>query len=217
MNLEKAKRVATSCLAMTSCGFLLWISQNQVAADTTDTSQQVVVAQSNVTTTTKKQTATVTGQFSQPNYNQSDSGNYANLDSANLDNDGKLTVSGWHATNNSQNRPYHYLIAYDPTNHQEISRQNITSNEINRPDVARVHNVYGATNSGFSTSFDLTHQLANLKNVQIISRYTDDQSGNGDAVDYWFAPINIDRNNYGHLDSAKTVNNRLELAGVFCK
>lgn len=53
MNLEKAKRVATSCLAMTSCGFLLWISQNQVAADTTDTSQQVVVAQSNVTTTTK--------------------------------------------------------------------------------------------------------------------------------------------------------------------
>lgn len=213
MNLEKAKRVATSCLAMTSCGFLLWVSQNQVNADTTGTSQQVVVEQSNVTTTTKNQVATVTEQHLQPSYNQSDNGNYANLDSANLDTNGRLTVSGWHTTNNSQNRPYHYLIAYDPTNHQEISRQNITSNEINRPDVARVHNVYGATNSGFSTSFDLTHQLANLNSIQIISRYTNDQAGNGNAVDYWFAPINIDRNNYGHLDSAKVVNNQVELTG----
>lgn len=213
MNLEKAKRVATSCLAMTSCGFLLWVSQNQVNADTIGTSQQAVVEQSNVTTTTKNQVATVTEQQSQPSYNQSDNGNYANLDSANLDTNGRLIVSGWHATNNSQNRPYHYLIAYNPTNHQEISRQNITSNEINRPDVARVHNVYGATNSGFNTSFDLTHQLANLNSIQIISRYTNDQSGNGDAVDYWFAPINIDRNNYGHLDSAKVVNNQLELTG----
>ena len=213
MNLEKAKRVATSCLAMTSCGFLLWVSQNQVNADTICTSQQAVVEQSDVTTTSKNQVATVTEQHSQPSYNQSDNGNYANLDSANLDTDGRLTVIGWHATNNSQNRPYHYLIAYDPTNHQEISRQNITSNEINRPDVARVHNVYGATNSGFSTSFDLTHQLANLNNIQIISRYTNDQAGNGNTVDYWYASINIDRNNYGHLDSAKVVNNQLELTG----
>ena len=60
MNLEKAKRVATSCLAMTSCGFLLWVSQNQVNADTIGTSQQAVVEQSDVTTTTKNQVATVT-------------------------------------------------------------------------------------------------------------------------------------------------------------
>lgn len=213
MNLEKAKRVATSCLAMTSCGFLLWVSQNQVNADTIGTSQQAVVEQSDVTTTTKNQVATVTEQQSQPSYNQSDNGNYANLDSANLDTNGRLIVSGWHATNNSQNRPYHYLVAYDPTNHQEISRQNITSNEINRPDVARVHNVYGATNSGFNTSFDLTHQLANLNNIQIISRYTNDQAGNGNAADYWFAPITIDRNNYGNLDGAKIVDQQLQLSG----
>ena len=94
MNLEKAKRVATSCLAMTSCGFLLWVSQNQVNADTIGTSQQAVVEQSDVTTTTKNQVATVTEQQSQPSYNQSDNGNYANLDSANLDTNGRLIVSG---------------------------------------------------------------------------------------------------------------------------
>ncbi|MCD7083982.1 hypothetical protein [Limosilactobacillus fastidiosus] len=114
---------------MTSCGFLLWVSQSNVNADVKSqvNEPQVGGTQSKVasqTTGEKQETST---------YDHSDSGNYAYLDSAKMNNNGVLSVSGWHATNAAENRPYHYLIAYDSTNHQEISSQNITNDEVTRP------------------------------------------------------------------------------------
>ena len=166
-----------------------------------------------VSTVTQTATADSQPEASQTNYNQSDHGNYACLDSAKLNDQAQLTVSGWHATNAAQDLPYHYIIAYDSTNHRELSRQNITDQEVSRPDVQQVHNVYNANNSGFNVTFNLKQQLANLQNIQIISRYTNDQAGNGNAADYWFSPIMIDQRNYGNLDSVKVVNNQLELSG----
>lgn len=124
-----------------------------------------------------------------------------------------MNVAGWHATNASQGRQYHYIIAYDVSNNCEIARQDITNNEVSRPDVAKVHPIYGAANSGFKTSFHLEKQLANLNQVRIISRYTDDQAGNGNSIDYWFAPFTVDRSNRANLDGAVVKDNQLKLTG----
>lgn len=145
--------------------------------------------------------------------NPHDQGNYAYLDQGKVNADGTLTVSGWHATNASKDRQYHYIIAFDPTHKTEITRQNISDQEVNRPDVAQAHPVYGADHSGFTTSFDLSDKLANLDRVQIVSRYTNDPAGNGNAVDYWFAPITIDRQNHAWLESTKVVDNQLRVNG----
>ena len=184
MDFNKAKEVATSCLAMSTCGFILWTSQTHIQADTVNAQeQQVQQSQQTTKATTAEQFAAQTSatneQQTDENYDQNDHGNYACLDSAKFNDQAQLTVSGWHATNAAQGRPYHYIIAYDSTNHREISRQNVTDQEVSRPDVQQVHNVYGASKSGFNVTFNLKQQLANLQNVQIISRYTNDQAGTG--------------------------------------
>lgn len=207
---KKGKLWCVALLTTVVTGIALGGASQSVLADSNsigDTSVQ------HVSTVTQTATADSQPEASQTNYNQSDHGNYACLDSAKLNDQAQLTVSGWHATNAAQDRPYHYIIAYDSTNHRELSRQNITDQEVSRPDVQQVHNVYNANNSGFNVTFNLRQQLANLQNVQIISRYTNDQAGNGNAADYWFSPITIDQRNYGNLDSVKVVNNQLELSG----
>ncbi|WP_283586668.1 C39 family peptidase [Limosilactobacillus vaginalis] len=214
--LESAKHVAMSALAMTSCGFLLWLSQTDGQADDSNvasvqTTQREESGEQQVQATINDQKVVATD--SQSNIDQNDHGNYANLDSAKLDDQGKLTASGWHATNESVNRPYHYIIAYDQTNHREISRQNITNQAVERPDVQRAHNVNGAAKSGFNVTFDLATALANTSNVQLVSRYTADPAGNNNSVDYWFAPITIDKNNYANLDTANVKDGQLELSG----
>ena len=143
-------------------------------------------------------------------WNTNDNGNYAWLDGVNTTNNGQLTVTGWHATNASQGRIYHYIIVLDQNNH-EIARKLVTS--VSRPDVQKAHNVYNATNSGFSTSLDLGNALANTDSVRIISRYSSAADGNSGYVDYWFAPVSIDQNNYACLDNVSVINGKLQFAG----
>ncbi len=149
----------------------------------------------------------------QTNINPNDHGNYGWLDQAKLNSDGSLNVSGWHATNESQGRQYHYIIAFDPTHNVEIARQNITDHEVSRPDIAKNYHVAGAGQSGFSAVFNFSSQLANLDRIQIISRYTDDAAGNGNSIDYWFAPIMVSRANLANLDKAIVADNQLVLSG----
>jgi len=53
-----------------------------------------------------------------------DDSNQGYLDS--IESDGKtVTISGWHATNQAANRPYHYIIAFDQTLGHEIARQKV--------------------------------------------------------------------------------------------
>lgn len=218
INLEHAKKVAMTGLAMTSCGFLLWVSQGTSHADEVTSQAITAPAQTTVTTDNEKAqqapaTANTQGQLAaSQSYNRNDNGNYANMDSAVLNPDGSLDASGWHATNASQGRQYHYIIALNQDN-KEIGRQNISDNEVARPDVQRVHNVYGAGQSGFNVHFDLSGAMADTSSVKLVSRYTTDPNGNGNSVDYWFAPITIDRRNYASLDDAEVVNNQLHVAG----
>ena len=144
-------------------------------------------------------------------WNTGDNGNYAWLDSSSINNAGVLSISGWHATNASEGRPYHYLIVLDQNNH-EIKRVRIT-NPVNRPDVQRVHNVYEADLSGFNQQIDLKSALAYTSSLKLISRYTDDPVGNGNYVDYYFAPITVNQSNNAYLDQVTAVGSNLVISG----
>ncbi|WP_251545293.1 N-acetylmuramoyl-L-alanine amidase [Limosilactobacillus caecicola] len=134
---------------------------------------------------------------------------------ANLDNissaDGKVTVSGWHASNQAMGKKYHYIIAYDSTTGREIARQLVT-NGVSRKDVAAVYpNTFNAANSGFNVTFTLTSQYAR-DDIQFVSRWTNDPAGNGaNTVDYWFNPVT--KNNRGSLDSWSISNGNLQVSG----
>ncbi len=122
-------------------------------------------------------------------------------------------MSGWHATNAAVNRPNHWLIAYDQTTRQELNRIQVQT-PVARPDVARVHNVYDAANSGFHEQLNLTPAaIANGDSITVVSRYTADPAGNGDAVDYWFAPFKIDTRNEAYLEGTKLTDNQLVVGG----
>lgn len=172
------------------------------------------------TLTSAQQATTQTSVAAQPapqtedsSYNKADQGNYAALDSVQLTQQGQLDVSGWHATNAAVNRPNHWLIAYDQTAQRELSRVQVQS-PVARPDVARVHDVYGAANAGFQAQLALTPAaIAHGDAIQVVSRYTDDPAGNGNPVDYWFAPVKIDSSNVAHLDQVQLSANQLTITG----
>lgn len=149
----------------------------------------------------------------EPVYDAADHGNYASLDQHTLDNNGQLHISGWHATNGALGKDYRYIILLNGQTHQEIARKNITNLTIKREDVAKVHNLYRADQSGFDVNFDLSNVIATTPSLQIVDRYTNDPEGNGQSVDYWFTPFVINHNNYGSLDSVKVENNQLKVNG----
>lgn len=144
------------------------------------------------------------------NWDQNDNGNYAYLDGAHLTTDGAIIATGWHATNASQGRAYHYIIALDQNGH-ELGRTLV--NPVTREDVRAAHNVYNAVHSGFSVKIDLGNALANTTAVQLISRYSSDAAGNAGYVDYWFAPVAVDQANRACLDQAKVTDGQLHLTG----
>lgn len=144
-------------------------------------------------------------------WNMADHGNYACLDYSAINDNGTLSVAGWHATNASAERPYHYLIVLDQNNH-EITRA-LIANPVNRPDVQRVHNVYEANRSGFNQQINLGAALANTSTLHLISRYTDDPVGNGNYVDYDFAPITVNQSNNAYLDKVAVNGQNLTIAG----
>ncbi|WP_278930737.1 M23 family metallopeptidase [Limosilactobacillus oris] len=176
---------------------------NQPNANTENTADQ---AGANEQATTDNGQETVT-------YDTKDNGNYAAVDNASLNTNGQLNINGWHATNDAKGKDYHYVIVLDQDN-KEIARQNVTDDAVARPDVQRVHNVYGAGQSGFNVQFNLSKSvLANTSSIRIISRYSSDPYGNQNNIDYWFAPITVDRKNYGYLDIVSVSNGQLNVAG----
>lgn len=142
-----------------------------------------------------------------------DQGNHAWLDKMQANADGQLTVTGWNATNQAAGKNYHYVILYDQTKGRELSRQLVNAANSKRLDVASAYrNVNNAANSGFNVTFDLNALSfdANDK-LQIISRYSNAANGEGQRVDYWFAPAN--RDNQGYLDSVNFSNGQLTVHG----
>lgn len=100
-----------------------------------------------------------------------------------------IRAKGWQAADSSIDKKYRYLIVLDAKNNREITRYKVAS--VVRPDVANVFSgIYGAINSGFDYQIPVTKELKG-KQVRVISRYTDDEKGNGNFVDYWFSTGSI--------------------------
>lgn len=107
------------------------------------------------------------------------------LDSVKKDSKGNIVLSGWMTADESQSRPYAYVILLH--NGQEIARQNVTLTS--RTDVPEngYANFYNSANSGLDNvtfTLDAGQQKA-LQNgsIQFILRFTNDKAGNGNFVD----------------------------------
>lgn len=149
--------------------------------------------------------------------------NFANLDQASLK-DTTLTVTGWHANNNTQSQTNHYIIVWDKTQNKQLDVVKLNdSNKVHRPDVGRAYpGVYNSENSGFTVNLDATTNDWYNDQLQIVSRYSKFNSSNGDIgqggyTDYWFAPIKLqaDTNlvNQAYFDNISLSDGALHVVG----
>lgn len=124
----------------------------------------------------------------------------------------QLHASGWHASGQSNNDPYRYMIVYDNTDHREVSRQKLQPQE--RTDVQKAYpNVYNSRYSGFDLTIDLPSYLA-THSLSLVSRYSNNaQSGEGNHTDYWFGPLVMDNQNRAHLDSIQSDGKTVTVVG----
>ena len=184
---------------------------NGAVANTVAQTQTTASTNDNQAATANQTTVSIEQQ--QSNYNVNDHGNYAYIDSVKLNDQGQVQVSGWHATNDAQGKPYHYIIAYDNTTKSEITRVQVT-NPVTRNDVQQAHNVYGAAQSGFNVTFNINPDvLANADSIRFISRYSASASGNSNNADFWYAPITFDKQNHAYLDSVTIKDGQLQVSG----
>lgn len=139
---------------------------------------------------------------------QSDRTNRASLDNASIA-DGKLNLSGWHATDGSQGRDNHFIIILDG-NGRELVRQKVS--DVVRPDVARAfEDVYNADRAGWQATIALQPRMVE-GSIRIISRYSSSSDGNSDYVDYWFNPVTFNAN-YAGISSIQNDHGRLKIRG----
>lgn len=156
--------------------------------------------------------------FSNDNADQENVGYLDNIEAGKSDG---FTVSGWNATNQAYNKPYHYIIAYDVTQNKELQRTQVFDDSsyasyggqsnVKRDDVAAAYpNIKNAGLSGFKADFAMAPEFG-VDTIQFISRWTDDPEGNGHAVDLWFDPVK--KINRGSLDSATVKDGKLIVTG----
>lgn len=137
---------------------------------------------------------------------RADQGNEAWLDMTTIG-QGKLHVSGWHATKNSLTQTHHYIIIVNGQG-RELARKEVTNTA--RPDVAKAHpDLYNAGQSGFSVDFDLQSNFLNQP-LRVISRYSADPAGNNNYTDVWFNTVEFRDNhaNDGWLDNFNISNGK---------
>lgn len=145
-----------------------------------------------------------------------DNGNYGYLDSAQVVNNNDLHVSGWQATNQAAGKDNRYLVAYDSTTNTELGRTSVTES-VARPDVAKAYSdVVNAKDSGYQATMnnlDWSKVKSVDDQIHIVSRYSDAANGEGNHVDNWSQPINLDKGNYAYLDNFGVKDNQLQVSG----
>lgn len=120
-----------------------------------------------------------------------------------------LNISGWHATDQSAGKDHHFIILFDATKNRELGRYEV--NSVIRNDVAKVYNVYNAGKSGFNLQVNISPALIG-DNIQVISRYSNAANGEGNYVDYWFAPKTFNANQ-SYLDQVTISDNQVHVSG----
>ena len=145
-----------------------------------------------------------------------DNGNYGYLDAAQVVSNNDLHVSGWQATNQAAGKDNRYLVAYDSTTNTELGRTSVTEN-VARPDVAKAYpDVVNAKDSGYQATMnnlDWSKVKSVDDQIHIVSRYSDAANGEGNHVDNWSQPINLDKGNYAYLDNFGVKDNQLQVSG----
>ena len=145
-----------------------------------------------------------------------DNGNYGYLDAAQVVNNNDLHISGWQATNQAAGKDNRYLVAYDSTTNTELGRTSVTEN-VARPDVAKAYpDVVNAKDSGYQATMnnlDWSKVKSVDDQIHIVSRYSDAANGEGNRVDNWSQPINLDKGNYAYLDNFGVKDNQLQVTG----
>nr|WP_229280769.1 hypothetical protein [Limosilactobacillus reuteri] len=123
-------------------------------------------------------------------------------------NGNNIEVSGWHADDQSVNKPNHFLILFDKTKNKEITRQAVKT--LASSDVARngYNGIVNADHSRFSANFTITPAMLGDE-LTIVSRYSSDaKNGKGNRSDYWFnnsLKLGKDKN-AGYLDQFRIDN-----------
>jgi SEC10/PgrA surface exclusion-like protein len=141
---------------------------------------------------------------------QFDHGNHAYLDNLAVK-DNQIQVSGWHAANQAAQMNHHFIIVWDANQGRELTRTEIQP--VVRQDVANaLPTVANAGQSGFTASFDFLPEMS-TDQIQFISRYSSDPTGNSNYCDYWFPAKQLlaDQSNRGWLDQAKVTGNIIKL------
>lgn len=99
-----------------------------------------------------------------------------------------VTASGWHASDQSNSRPYQFLIYLNPQG-KEIYRFRVQNANLDRGDVGRAYPaVLNSDRSGFQLTVALPNNVTDPV-YQVIDRLTDDPNGNGNYVDIYSAPL----------------------------
>ena len=123
-------------------------------------------------------------------------------------NGNNIEVSGWHADDQSVNKPNHFLILFDKTKNKEITRQAVKT--LASSDVARngYNEIVNADHSRFSANFTITPAMLGDE-LTIVSRYSPDaKNGEENRSDYWFnnsLKLGKDKN-AGYLDQFRIDN-----------
>lgn len=127
---------------------------------------------------------------------------------------GNLVVSGWNANDFSIIAPYHFIIIYDNTAHQQVTSQLVT-NGVKRTDVAKANpSIVTAANSGFNVEFDQSKLQAD-HSYSVVSRYSTSNKGNGGdgaSQDIWLGPVTLNQS-AGWIDGFTQEDNALEVNG----
>lgn len=202
----KSGKLWTTAL-ITTVLFGAAIMQNEtVHADAT-----VPVTTSQVAAATSNQVPQdTTTQNNQVNANQGNLDHYALTE--NQSGQTQLQASGWHATGQSNQDAYRYLLVFDNSQGREITRQRLTPQQ--RPDVHQVYqNIDNSLNSGFNTTITIPNSAVS-DSLSLISRYSSDPvGGEGNHVDYWFGPLTIDHSNRANLDGLSSDGRTLTVSG----
>lgn len=126
---------------------------------------------------------------------------------------GKMHVSGWFASNDTDGKDHSFAILTTEDVHTEFARAAVT--KTSRPDVAKAYPALkSAGQSGFDAELTLPKSAIGQK-VRVIFRHTDDPVGNGNAVD-WSTVIDLGKS-AAALDATNVeqYKNQLQVSGWF--
>lgn len=123
-----------------------------------------------------------------------------------------LNVSGWHATGQSDQEQYRYVIVYDNTMRQEVTRQRVVP--VQRKDVQWAHpQVDNSAQSGFNLTIALPNNVV-THSLSLVSRYSSDPIyGEGRHTDMWFGPIIVDNGNHAVIDNISSHGGQVTVSG----